>query len=97
MKEIILTEEQARQIAESKEPVELRDVAGTVLVKVDPFDATALAAHRQRRQSELEEQGVPGDKVHEYLQLLQAEWDKNGPFDMAKADEIFARMNVREE
>ena len=36
MKEILLTEEQARQIAESKEPIELRDAAGTLLVKIDP-------------------------------------------------------------
>jgi hypothetical protein len=97
MKEIILTDEQARQIAESKEPVELRDAAGTVLVKIDPFDATALAAHRKRKLSGTEEPGVPGEKIQEYLRLLQAEWDKNGPFDLAKADEIFARMNVREE
>jgi len=83
MKQIILTEDQARQIAEATEVVELRDSAGTLLVKVDPFDARALADHRRRRQEGKKLNGVSGSVVRAHLEALQAEWDRTGGFDQA--------------
>lgn len=97
MKEIILTDEQARAIAEATGPVELRDAAGTVLVKVDPADAQALAAHRKRKESGVTEPAIPAADVEAYLHRLHAEWEKSGPFDLSRAEEIFDQMNVREE
>jgi hypothetical protein len=97
MKEIILTDEQARLITEATERVELRDAAGTLLFKIDPLDAKALANHRRRKLSGVVEKGIPGQDVQRYLQLLQAEWDASGPFDLNRAEQIFTGMNVREE
>lgn len=97
MNEIILTDEQTKVIAAADGPVELRDSAGTILFKVDPGDARALAAHRKRKQSGASEPGIPAEQVEAYLQRLEAEWNQSGPFDVARAEEIFSQMNIREE
>ena len=92
MKEIILTDEQARILASATETVELRDVAGTILVKIDPIDAKALAEHRKRKLAGHLETGIPADRIEAYLQRLHEEWGKSGPFDLKRADEIFEQM-----
>jgi hypothetical protein len=97
MKEIILTDEQAKILAAATEPVELRDAAGTVLIKIDPFDARALASHRQRKRDGTAEPTIPAEQVEEYLQRLQQEWERSGPFDLKRAEEIFSQMKVLEE
>jgi hypothetical protein len=97
MKEVILTDEQAKVIADANGPVEVRDSAGTILFQIDSTDARALADHRKRKQSGISEPGVPTEQVEAFLQRLEAEWNQSGPFDLARAEEIFSQMNVREE
>jgi len=92
MKEIILTEDQARQIAEATEVVELRDSAGTLLVKVDPFDARALAAHRRRKQTGEKLTSISGMTVRAHLEALQAEWDRTGGFDQVYMDSFLSTL-----
>ena len=94
MPEIILNEEQTRVIAESKEPVEIRDAAGTILIKVDPFDARALANHRRRGTQTAP--GIPGRKVLEHLQALQAEWERVGGFDSEFMKEFMSRLRAED-
>ena len=52
MPEIILTEEQARILRQAKEPVVLRDAAGSVRIVSEPHDAVALADYHRRKLSE---------------------------------------------
>jgi hypothetical protein len=94
MPEIILTEEQTRVIAEAKVPVEIRDTAGTILIKVDPYDARALAIHRRRVGQP--SPGIPGRRVLEHLQALQQEWDRIGGFDSEFMKEFVSRLRAEE-
>ena len=71
MKEIILTDEQAKVSAEADEPVELRDAAGTIVVKFDPMDAQALANHRRRKLAATQGTGIPGSRVRQQLGQLR--------------------------
>ena len=93
MKEIILTDEQAKMLTESTDLVELRDAAGTVLVKIDPIDAKALARHRKRKSEGDLEPLAPAEQVEAYLQRMHAEWDRSGPFDVKRAEEIFGEIS----
>jgi hypothetical protein len=95
MKEIILTDEQAKLLTEATELVELRDAAGTVLVKIDPIDAMALARHRKRKSIGDTEPLVPAEQVEAYLQRMHEEWDKSGPFDVKRAEEIFGEVSPK--
>jgi hypothetical protein len=96
MKEVILTNEQAKLIAESTEPIELRDVAGTVVVKIDPIDALALADHRRRKQSGQPAVAIPGERVRAHLSALQAEWERTGGFDEAHLRKVLAKLRAED-
>jgi hypothetical protein len=73
MPEIILTEEQAKIIAEAREPIVLTDAAGTVRIVSEPPDAVALAEYHRDKMLGIEEDGIPSEKVGFYLRALEAE------------------------
>jgi hypothetical protein len=79
MPHITLTEEQARVVAQSGTPVEVRDPEGNWLGRIDPAEA-ALVAEVLRRRGE-PRKCIPANKVEEHLRALQAEWDRMGGFD----------------
>jgi hypothetical protein len=79
MREIILTEEQARIIAESQEIVVIRNSQGEEITTIDPINIKALLNHRKRGRSK--EPGIPGKHVHAHLDALEKEWDRSGGFD----------------
>ena len=94
MHEIILTEEQTRVIADAKDPVEIRDAAGTILIKIDPYDARALAEHRKRKGKPVP--GIPGRKVLAHLQALQTEWERTGGFDSEFMKAFVSRLRAED-
>jgi hypothetical protein len=96
MKEVFLTDEQAKLIAESTEPLELRDAAGTVVVKIDPIDALALADHRRRKKNGYPGATIPGERVRAHLSALQSEWERTGGFDEAYLREVLAKLRTED-
>jgi hypothetical protein len=96
MKEIILTEDQAKTLTESKEPVEIRDAAGSFVVRVDPLDAAALAGHRRRKQQKSGGETIPGSRVRAHLDALQAEWERTGGFDEVHLRSFLDKIRAEE-
>jgi hypothetical protein len=96
MKEVFLTDEQAKLIAEATEPIELRDAAGTVVVKVDPIDAQALADHRRRKQRGPSGSAISGGRVRAHLAALQAEWERTGGFDEGHLRKVLEKLRAED-
>jgi hypothetical protein len=94
MPEIILTEEQARVLREAKEPVILHDAAMTVRIVSEPYDAVALANYHRQVLSGVKERGIPGDRIPALFAALQAEKDRVGHLDKARAKEIAAQFQT---
>jgi hypothetical protein len=92
MNEVILTDDQVKAITEARGLVELRDAAGTIVVKFDPMDAQALASHRKRKASGVQQAMIPGDRVRAHLEALQAEWDRTGGFDEVHLRALLAKF-----
>jgi hypothetical protein len=76
---IVLTEEQARVLAEGRGAVEVRDPAGNWVGVLDPEEAAVVAEARRRMASG--KPGIPAERVEAHLRALQAEWDRTGGFD----------------
>ncbi len=92
MPEIILTEEQARILREAKEPIILHDAEMTVRIVSEPYDAVALAKYHRRKKSGAKRGGVPGDRIPALFEALQAEKERVGHLDPARAKEIAAQF-----
>src|SRR5689334_11630295 len=92
MPELILTEEQAKTVAQALGPVLVRDLNGKVLGHVEPKLTPEMIAELKRRAAS------PGpwytsEQVHARLEALQAEWDRTGGFDLAYMREFLKRLN----
>jgi hypothetical protein len=97
MPEIILTEEQAKIISDAREPIILTDVAGTVRIVSEPFDAIALANHYRRKLSGVEEEGIPSERVDFYMKALEAERIRlGGTMDHEYMEEFLKRLEKAE-
>lgn len=79
MQHIVLTDEQARVMANANARVEVRDPRGNWLGCLDPYEAAMVAEVLSRRGEP--EETIPAHKVREHMQALQAEWDRVGGFD----------------
>ena len=79
MPHIVLTEDQARVVAQAGTAVEVRDPEGKWLGRIDPREA-AIVADLLRRRGE-PRQTIPAVRVEEHMRALQAEWDRTGGFD----------------
>ena len=96
MSHIVLTEEQARIIAESKEGVEVRDPGGEAIVAyltpLSPEESAQIAEAIQRHAERGTEsrQGVPSSRVEAMLQKFH-EIDRTEGMTSEKAREIVRR------
>src|SRR5262245_59644108 len=91
MPEIMLTEEQAKQLAGTVARVEVKDNFGRVIGYVDPLPTPEFIAEMKRRAA------TPGPRysgaaVRAMLDALQAERDRIGPFSAEYAKEFVARL-----
>ncbi len=93
MPEIILTEEQARVVAQSVDGVTVRDPKGNVLGHIEPRLTPELIAELKRRAAS-PGPFFTGAQVQARLQALQAEWDRTGGFDESYMHEFLARLDV---
>ena len=91
MPEIVLTEEQAKQLDGVVVPVVVKDSSGRVVGHLDPVLTPEYIAKLKRRAA------TPGPRysgaqVLAMLDALQAERDRIGPFDAAYAMEFVERL-----
>jgi hypothetical protein len=91
MREIVLTEEQSKQLAGATVPVVVKDASGRVVGQFDPLPSPEWIAEMKRRAAS------PGPRyssaaVTAMLDALQAERDRIGPFDAAYAHEFVRRL-----
>jgi len=97
MPRIVLTEEQARVLAESKGRVEVYDAQGRLMCFMDwlgtPLEE--IIAECKRRQA-LGEPGIPSVQVKAHLRKLEEIRQREG-MDEAKMREILRRLRAGEE
>src|SRR6266542_4413316 len=93
MPEIVLTEEQAKQLAVGFVPVVVKDPSGRVVGRLEPTLSAEMAAELKRRAAGPGPR-YTGDQMRARLQALQAEWDRVGGFDLAYALEYLERLNA---
>ncbi|AMV28640.1 hypothetical protein VT84_29820 [Gemmata sp. SH-PL17] len=91
MPEIVLTEEQAKQLAGAVAPVEVKDSAGRVVGRLDPVLTPEFIAELKRRAA------TPGPRysgvqIQARLQALQTEQDRIGRFDAEYAKAFLDRL-----
>jgi hypothetical protein len=79
MTHIVLTEEQARSIAQANGRIEVRDPQGNWLGNLDLVEAARVQEALRRRA--VPQQSIPGHRVQAHLQALQEERDRTGGFD----------------
>jgi antitoxin (DNA-binding transcriptional repressor) of toxin-antitoxin stability system len=97
MAHIILTEEQARVVAEAKGPVAVRDAQGRTvanLTPLDPADIEAIA--KAKRRMAAGGRGIPAAEVRAHIQRLEEIRQREG-LDREKAMELLRRMQAGEE
>jgi hypothetical protein len=97
MPHIVLTEEQARVLAESKGRVEVYDTQGRLMCFMD-WLGTPLAeiiAECKRRMAS-GERGIPGAQVQAHLRKLEEIRQREG-MDEAKMRDLLRRMRTGEE
>jgi hypothetical protein len=82
MTQLVLTEEQARIVAQASDGVEVCDPKGNVMGRLTPpYTAADIAEARRRLASD--QPRYPAEQVHARLEALQQEWDRLGGFDEA--------------
>jgi hypothetical protein len=92
MPDVILTEEQAKAVAQSLGPVLVRDPNGKVLGHLDPKLTPEMIAELKRRAAS-PGPWYTGEQVHARLLALQEEWDRTGGFDEAYMREYLKRLD----
>jgi hypothetical protein len=95
MPEIILTEEQAKLVAQATGPIAVRDPQGKWLGLLDPKEAALVAEALAQRGKP--RKCIPGHKVQEHLRALQAEWDRLGGFDREYMLAFLERLRAEDE
>jgi hypothetical protein len=92
MAHIVLTEEQARIVVESAEPVEVRDTHGQVVASIRRFSAIEreVMERHLRRQGLPKEPGIPSERVRALLLKLEEVRQSEG-IDEAKVKELVRR------
>lgn len=93
MPEIVLTEEQARQLADASADVVVRDPTGAPVGVLSPKEA-ALIAEARRRRADPPGPWYTGEQVGAGLDALQAERDRIGPFDHAYAEAFLRKLEA---
>ena len=91
MREIVLTEEQSRQLAGAPVPVVVKDASGRVVGQFDPLPSPEWIAEMKRRAAS-PGPWYSGAAVTAMLDALQAERERIGPFDVAYMHEFVRRL-----
>jgi len=97
MQRIVLTEEQSRILAGSKESVEVYDSNGQLvsfLKWFEPREAEVIARHLRRRGLP-KEPGIPSERVQAMLRRFE-EIDRTEGMTREKMDEILRRVKAGE-
>jgi hypothetical protein len=93
MPEIILTEEQAKIVAQAIGPVTVRNPNGTVLGSFEP-PLTPERIAELKRVARSPGPWYTGAQVQARLRALQEEWDRTGGFDQVYLREFMERLNA---
>jgi hypothetical protein len=97
MPQIVLTEEQARMIAETSGQLDVVDPQGRPVASMRVFDAHDLEAlERYKRNKGKQVQGVPSEQVQAHFRRLEEIREKEG-MDLPKALDLLRRMRAGEE
>ena len=95
MPEIVLTEEQAKQLVGGFSPVLVKDPSGRVVGRLEPTLSAEMVAELKRRAA-----GpgpfYTGDQMRARLQALETEWQRVGGFDVGYALEFLKRLNQQD-
>lgn len=94
MPEIVLTEEQARVLAQATTTVAVRGPDGATVGVLDPAEAAFIAEVLRRRAAGGGGRAVPAERVRTRLAALQAEWDRTGGFDRETMRAHLARLRA---
>lgn len=98
MPHIVLTEEQARVLADASGPVEVRDAEGRTLACFTPLTAEEMEViARLQKRPRSAEPGVPSAQVQAHLRKLDEIDQREGRLDAARAKELLRRMRAGEE
>jgi hypothetical protein len=94
MPEIVLTEEQAKQLAGGFVPIVVKDPTGRVVGRLEPTLSREMAAELKRRATD----GVffTGEQMRARLRALEAEWQRVGGFDVTYAMSFLERLNTED-
>jgi uncharacterized protein YmfQ (DUF2313 family) len=93
MPDLILTEEQAKIVAQALGPVEVRDASGKTLGHIEPRLTPEMIAELKRRAAS-PGPFYTGEQVQARLRALQEEWDRTGGFDEAYMREFLSRLDT---
>jgi uncharacterized protein YmfQ (DUF2313 family) len=92
MQDIILTEEQAKLVAEAMGPVKVRDASGKVIGHIEPKLTPEMIAELKRR-ARSPGPRYTGAQIQARFRALQEEWDRTGGFDEAYMRQFLAQLN----
>src|SRR5437868_5786550 len=92
MTQLILTEDQARVLRQTLEPLQLCDPQGNVLRTLEPTETEEIIAELKRRAASPGPR-YTGAQVQDRLQTLEKEWNRTGGFDKAYLLGFLERLN----
>jgi len=98
MPHIVLTEEQARILAEAGGPIDVRDAQGNPvasLTLLSAEDLEEIERLRRKRASGVQERSIPSEQVQAFMRKLQ-EIDEREGIDQAKVDDLLRRVRAGE-
>jgi hypothetical protein len=98
MPHIVLTDEQAKILAQTTEPVEVRDSRGRTVAQLtllDPMEVEAVERWKRTRGAK-QEPGVPSEQVQAHFRRLEEIRRQEG-MDLPKALELLRRMRAGEQ
>ena len=93
MPDLILTEEQAKIVAQSYGPLSVRDSDGKVLGRLEPQLTQEMIAELKRKAAS-PGPWYTGEQVQARLQALQEEWDRTGGFDETYLHEFLKHLDA---
>ena len=93
MNQIVLTEEQMTIVRLATDPVKVCDPQGIVLGHVDPDITPEFIAELKRRAAS-PGPWYTGEQVQNHLKGLEEAWQREGPFDSARAKEILKELRA---
>jgi hypothetical protein len=95
MPKLVLTEEQARLVAESNAPVEVVDRQGNIYTPIR-LELTAERFAELKRSAASPGPWYTGDQVQARLRALDAEWERTGGFDAEYMRAFLAKLNAED-